>query len=280
MAKRTVGHSDFSVSQLGHRRLPASPIKVSIPMALPPAMKWLGFLRITPLLFTRPYAAMLRRARSGKSRAAHGLKSIQEGITSTVFERRHRDWALSTTSFHPSAIGEMPVLWQVHSSRYCNPAQLPPGAVLVVGSGNSGCQITEDLLRSGRHVYLAVGAHRRAPRRYRGRDCTWWQFALGEFDQTKKPERRMARLLTGVDGGHDMDLRQLARDGATLLGHLRSARDGEIELAADLRDLLVQGDAWFNSFLDFRRRLCATERTCSSIRKPAARAAPRPERGI
>ena len=60
----------------------------------------------------------------------------------------------------------------------------------------------------------------------------------------------MARLLTGVDGGHDMDLRQLAHDGATLLGHLRSARDGKTELAADLRDSLVQGDAWFNTFLD------------------------------
>lgn len=141
-------------------------------------------------------------------------------------------------------------LMHVHSSRYRNPAQLPPGAVLVVGSGNSGCQITEDLLRGGRRVYLAVGAHRRAPRRYRGRDCTWWQFQLGEFDQTKKPERRMARLLTGVDGGHDMDLRQLALDGAVLLGHLRTARDGKIELAPDLCASLDQGDAWFNMFLE------------------------------
>src|SRR5262245_11009353 len=111
-------------------------------------------------------------------------------------------------------------VFQVHSSRYRNAAQLPPGAVLVVGSGNSGCQIAEDLLRSGRPVYLAVGNHRRAPRRYRGRDCTWWQFALGEYDQTtdKRPARKKARLLTGVDGGRDMDLRRLAFDGVVLLG--------------------------------------------------------------
>jgi putative flavoprotein involved in K+ transport len=143
-------------------------------------------------------------------------------------------------------------VFQVHSSRYRNPAQLPPGAVLVVGSGNSGCQITEDLLRSGRRVYLAVGTHRRAPRRYRGRDCAWWQFALGEFDQTtdKRPKRKAVRLLTGVDGGHDMDLRRLAFDGAVLLGHVQSAQDGKIAVASDLGKALAQGDAWFTEFLD------------------------------
>jgi putative flavoprotein involved in K+ transport len=78
----------------------------------------------------------------------------------------------------------MPAVIHMHSSQYRNPTQLPQGAVLVIGSGNSGCQITEDFLKAGRDVYLAVGTHRRAPRRYRGRDCTWWQFVLGEFDVT------------------------------------------------------------------------------------------------
>jgi putative flavoprotein involved in K+ transport len=151
----------------------------------------------------------------------------------------------------PQAMGQaLRGAFQVHSSRYRNPAQLPPGAVLVVGSGNSGCQIAEDLLRAGRRVYLAVGTHRRAPRRYRGQDCTWWQFALGEFDQTtdKRPKKKVARLLTGVDGGHDMDLRQLALHGAVLLGHLLSAQDGKIALASDLGGALAQGDAWFTEF--------------------------------
>lgn len=142
-------------------------------------------------------------------------------------------------------------VFQVHSSRYRNPAQLPDGAVLVVGSGNSGCQIAEDLLRSGRRAYLAVGGHWRAPRRYRGRDCTWWEFALGEFDQPaeKKPARKITRLLTGVDGGHDMDLRRLARDGVVLLGHVLSVQDGKLTLAPDLGDSLKQADAWFDEFL-------------------------------
>jgi putative flavoprotein involved in K+ transport len=63
---------------------------------------------------------------------------------------------------------------QVHSSTYRNPAELPAGAVMVVGSGASGCQIAEDLMAGGWQVYLAVGAHRRVPRRYRGRDFASW----------------------------------------------------------------------------------------------------------
>ena len=70
-------------------------------------------------------------------------------------------------------------LFQLDASRYKNPAQLPPGAVLVVGSGASGAQIAEELLRAGRRVYLSVGQHRRMPRRYRGRDLIWWLDEMG-----------------------------------------------------------------------------------------------------
>jgi putative flavoprotein involved in K+ transport len=74
-------------------------------------------------------------------------------------------------------------VFQVHASRYANPDQLPPGAVLVVGSGASGAQIAEELQRAGRRVYLSVGRHTRLPRRYRGRDLIWWLSTLG-IDQT------------------------------------------------------------------------------------------------
>lgn len=156
-------------------------------------------------------------------------------------------------SISKSAMLAMRDLFHLHSSRYRNPRQLPDGAVLVIGSGNSGCQIAEDLMRIGRHVYLAVGSHRRAPRRYRGRDCTWWQYALGEFDQTadKRPVRRSARLLTGVDGGRDMDLRRLAQEGVVLLGRLVSAHEHKIKLAPDLDSSLAAGDAWFVEFLKY-----------------------------
>ena len=70
----------------------------------------------------------------------------------------------------PALLPEDAGLFQVHASRYREPDQLPPGAVLIVGSGASGAQIAEELVRAGRHVYLSVGRHRRLPRRYRGRD--------------------------------------------------------------------------------------------------------------
>lgn len=63
-----------------------------------------------------------------------------------------------------------PKINQLHSSKYRNPRSLPNGAVVVVGSGQSGCQIAEELLFSGRKVFLCVGTAGRAPRRYRGKD--------------------------------------------------------------------------------------------------------------
>lgn len=143
-------------------------------------------------------------------------------------------------------------LFQVHSSRYRNPAALPPGATLVVGSGASGCQIVEDLLEAGRTVYLSVGRHRRVPRRYRGRDVFWWLTEMGALDQTvdqRPEERRTANpLVTGVHGGHDIDLRDYAARGVTLLGHVRGVQGGKLFLAADLDHHVTQGDQGFTAF--------------------------------
>src|SRR5713101_5714942 len=114
-----------------------------------------------------------------------------------------------------------PAVAQVHASSYRNPAQLPPGAVLVVGSGASGCQIVEDLLAAGRTVYFSVGRHRRYQRRNRGHDMFWWMERIGALDQTleERPEARERPnpLVTGVGGGHDIDLRDYAAAGVTLL---------------------------------------------------------------
>jgi len=134
---------------------------------------------------------------------------------------------------------------QLHSSQYRNPALLPPGAVLIVGSGNSGCQIAEELCSFGRQVYLSVSSHQRTPRRYRGKDCIWWNLALGEADRTveQRVNAQPSRLMTGVSGGHDVDLRQLAADGVTLLGRVLGGCDGKLALAADLGENLAHGDA-------------------------------------
>jgi len=143
-------------------------------------------------------------------------------------------------------------IFQVHASGYKNPEQLPPGAVLVVGSGASGAQITEELCRAGRRVYLSVGAHTRLPRRYRGRDLIWWLGAMG-IDQTPVEARGPSRLLpliTGAYGGHTIDFRRFAADGVTLLGRVRAVRDGVLDIAPDLGKSLAEGETTYSIFLD------------------------------
>ncbi len=145
-----------------------------------------------------------------------------------------------------------PDINQCHASEYRNPDKLPAGAVLVVGSGASGCQIAEELLESGRQVYLSVGRHSRVPRRYRGRDVFWWRRALGHLDQSVDASPRAVRmpapLVTGIRGGHDINLRDYAASGMTLLGHLLDMHDGRIAFAPDLEESLRTGDQAFYQF--------------------------------
>jgi putative flavoprotein involved in K+ transport len=136
----------------------------------------------------------------------------------------------------------------LHSSQYRNPAALAPGAVLVVGSGQSGCQIAEELYKSGRTVHLCVGGAGRLPRRYRGRDAFSWLDRMGYFERTvDKLETPQAKFegnphISGKDGGHSLNLHQFARDGVRLLGRLAGATDGKIALAPDLHQNLAEAD--------------------------------------
>jgi putative flavoprotein involved in K+ transport len=142
----------------------------------------------------------------------------------------------------------VPHIHQVHSSQYRRPDDLPPGAVLVVGSGQSGCQIAEELHQSGRQVYLCTGRAGRVPRRYRGREIFYWIDDIGGFDQTvdtleSLSERFAANpQLTGKDGGKAMNLHQFAQDGIRLLGRLQGAQGTRIEIAPDLKDNLAAVD--------------------------------------
>jgi putative flavoprotein involved in K+ transport len=135
-------------------------------------------------------------------------------------------------------------VFQIHASHYREPAQLPPGAILIVGSGSSGCQIAEELRLHGRTIYLSVGRHRIAPRRYRGHDLLWWFLAMGKMDTTidSLPSRRLPPpiLFTGVDGGHDISLRHLAADGVHLLGGFRGIEDGKLMFLDNL-DAIIDG---------------------------------------
>ena len=154
----------------------------------------------------------------------------------------------------PEISGALPAdVAQLHASDYRNPGALPAGAVLVVGSGGSGCQIADELLEAGRRVYLSVGRHRRVPRRYRGHDFLDWFRLLGRFDRLVEdsPESRFRTapaVITGVNGGYDIDLRRSAADGLRLLGHLSGVDNGRATLAPDVEKTLREGDEAFDAF--------------------------------
>ncbi|MEU6263255.1 flavin-containing monooxygenase [Saccharopolyspora shandongensis] len=141
---------------------------------------------------------------------------------------------------------------QIHSSSYRNPEQLPAGAVLVVGAGSSGVQIAEELHRSGRRVYLSVGAHDRPPRRYRGRDFCWWLGVLGKWDAETPPRgaEHVTIAVSGARGGHTVDFRALAALGINLVGLTASFDNGTIRFAPDLGTNIANGDANYLSLLD------------------------------
>jgi putative flavoprotein involved in K+ transport len=144
---------------------------------------------------------------------------------------------------------------QLHSSEYRNPQTLPIGAVLVVGSGQSSCQIAEELCQSGRKVYLSVGSTGRVPRRYRGK--RYFLVAGGnrhheENGGTIKKSREKFRSnphLSGGRGGHTLNLHQFARDGVVLFGHLISASKTKVAIAPDLKESLLKADRYEADFL-------------------------------
>jgi putative flavoprotein involved in K+ transport len=138
---------------------------------------------------------------------------------------------------------------QMHSSEYKNADTLPPGAVLVVGTGQSGCQIAEDLHLAGRKVHLCVGGAPRTARRYRGRDVVEWLHDMGYYDLPihEHPKKDLVRAkanhyVTGRDGGRDIDLRRFAVEGMSLYGRLKEVHGNTLSFADDLQHNLDQAD--------------------------------------
>jgi putative flavoprotein involved in K+ transport len=143
-------------------------------------------------------------------------------------------------------------LSQIHSADYRNPAQLPAGAVLVVGAGSSGVQIADELQRAGRKVYLSVGPHDRPPRAYRNRDFCWWLGVLGEWDaEVAQPGKEHVTIaVSGARGGHTVDFRGLAQQGMTLVGLTKAFNDGVVTFETDLAGNLARGDENYLALLD------------------------------
>lgn len=202
--------------------------------------------------YSRRYAMPIRCGVRASSVEQIGARYLVH-TTADTFEATNV--VLATGTFQRPSIPRLsadllPHVRQIHSSEYRSPSSLPPGAVLVVGSGQSGCQIAEELRSSGRDVYLSVGRGGRLPRRYRGRDTLWWLSAMGFYARTvDKLPSPAARFTGGVHvagshGGHTINLHQFARDGVKLLGHVSGVAGERILLKPDLRDSLAAADEY------------------------------------
>ncbi len=139
---------------------------------------------------------------------------------------------------------------QLHSSEYKNPQSLPDKAVLVVGTGQSGCQIAEDLHLAGKKVHLCVGGAPRSPRMYRGKDAVDWLEQMGYYDlpidqhpQKEKVRTNANHYVTGRDSGREIDLRRFAVEGMQLYGALKNISGGNLEFWNNLKQNLDRADA-------------------------------------
>ena len=155
-----------------------------------------------------------------------------------------------------------PSVLQTDPARYRCPEQLPAGAVLVVGSGASGCQIADELLRSGRRVYLSVSRHRRVPRRLGGRDIYWWLEKMSRLAQTidsfPSGQWPPSILVTGVNGGYDVNVRQLAADGTRVIGRVTDAAGTHVAVDGNANQILNEADQSYSQFLSAARQLAVT----------------------
>ena len=188
------------------------------------------------------------KVRAGKNGAAFECETPEGTMTA-------EEVVVAIGGYHIVTLPRMaerlpPDIVQLHSSDYKAPEKLPPGNVLVVGTGQSGCQIAEDLHVAGRRVHLSVGSAPRVARRYRGKDVVEWLAEFGHYDLPvdehplgEAVRTRPNHYVTGRDGGHDIDLRQFALEGMQLYGRLRDVRDGKLFFSDDLAKNLDSADA-------------------------------------
>lgn len=161
----------------------------------------------------------------------------------------------------PSIAGSLPDgIRQLHSADYRRPADLPTGAVLIIGSAQSGMQIAEDLLDAGRTVYLCTSAVGRLRRRFRGRDTMEWLVDSGFYDVSLErladPQVRFAAQpnTSGVGRfGHTISLQAFAERGVILLGRPTAIEGDRLLLADTVGANIAFGDrrsAEFNAMVE------------------------------
>lgn len=191
-------------------------------------------VQVTAVEATQTGAGFVVRTTAGDWRATHVV--IAAGLFQGPKRMPFADTLTSTVT-------------QIHSSEFRNSAQLPPGAVLVLGSGQSGCQIAEELNDEGRQVYLSLGSAGRAPRRYRGKDTFTWLMECGFMDRTPDmlptPRAKYAAnpQVSGQKGGHTLNLHKFARDGIILLGRVQGGSGTTIQFLPNRNESLARCDA-------------------------------------
>jgi putative flavoprotein involved in K+ transport len=175
------------------------------------------------------------------------------------------------TPHRPAGAGSLPEsLSVIDAESYRNPASLPEGAVLLVGSGQTGCQLAEELHQAGREVILACGRAPWAPRQIDGRDLVRWLVETPFLNQTVADlPSPMARLIanvqtTGRDGGHDLHYRVLQAQGVTPAGHFRGVEHGRVQFAPDLTQSVAFGDDRYRDI----RKLLRTSRQARGLPAP------------
>ena len=192
---------------------------------------------------------LLLRTSSGEIRANSVV------VSTGAYQRPHR---LAGASTLPSD------LLQLDAEAYRNPNGLPEGPVLIVGSGQTGCQLAEELHLAGREVFLSCGRAPWTPRRLGDHDIVWWVSESGFLSQPVEslpsPEARLWAnvLATGRGGGHDLHLRTLRASGVTLLGHFLGAEGRRARFAPDLAETVAWGDDRYLDIMGSVRRLCAS----------------------
>ena len=172
-------------------------------------------------------------------------------VCTGAYQRPHRPAGASTLP------GDV---FAIDVEGYRTPSALPAGRVLVVGSGQSGCQIAEELHEAGREVVVACGRAPWSPRRLGDRDIVWWIVATGFWDaplsSLPNPGARLFAnvLATGHRGGHDLHLRTLRALGVTLAGHFIGVEDGRVLFSADLRETVSWGDERYAQIMELVRK--------------------------
>jgi cation diffusion facilitator CzcD-associated flavoprotein CzcO len=199
--------------------------------------------------------AFFLRTASGDMRARNVV------LASGGYQKPHR----------PPAAAELPAsVHAIDAEAYVNPGALPAGKVLIVGSGQTGCQLAEEILESGRDVSLACGRAPWIPRRLDGRDTIAWINDTPYFDaklsDLANPQARLLAnpQMSGRKNGHDLNFRTLQAQGVRLLGHFVGVGDGRAYFARDLAESVAFGDARYADVSELIRKTCAAR----SVRPP------------